>query len=742
MPRFYSYRQMVSSVSSDISRRIDLLLEQHQDASALAVLDELLVLQPDNAWARRKAGEICARLGEKDKSREYYQAVLELLPSDPEANHALGKLYFDSGQYGQAAVHLEKALSDDNPDFQVYRLLTMAGLICNQCTEVNPRSLQMVTLWPGNPEANLLHGQVLSALNRNSEAAGFFSKVIELAPESYQGYYCLARAYAKSCQDSMAVASYKNAIRLAPDNDSLRAEFANFLFGQGDTPGAVGIYERLVARQPGNPGFNAGLGYVLSATNRLDEAEACLRKALELQPHQAATLNLLANVLKVQGRTREAESCYREALKASPNDNVIHSNRLLNLNYLPDISNQELFDEHVKWACHAITGIASRTDHVNDTSPKRKLRIGYVSADFRNHAAYYVIEPILRNHDHDRHEVVCYYNHTLHDSITRRFIEYSDAWRDIRDMTDDEVCRQIIGDGIDILVDLSGHTSGNRLPVFLRKPAPIQLSYEVYPCTTGTDRLDYKLTDHVLDTDADQRFHTEKLYWMDGCFICYQPDARAPEITEAPFVANGHVTFGSFSNLFKINDAVMDAWCAILERVPDSRMLFFRVTLNSVLEDRYRSMFTERGVHGSRIHFLHDIPDRYRKYPVGVGHLGIIAEADIILDTFPYCNHTITLEALWMGVPVVTLYGNRHASRVSASILKAINHVELIADSLENYIEAGCRLAADHEYLANIRHALRKAMQQSSLMDYPAFARRLESAYRSMWVDWCKGAGR
>jgi predicted O-linked N-acetylglucosamine transferase (SPINDLY family) len=370
-----------------------------------------------------------------------------------------------------------------------------------------------------------------------------------------------------------------------------------------------------------------------------------------------------------------------------------------------------------------------------DSDPARKLRVGYVSADFRQHAVASFIEPIIAAHDRTQVSVTCY-SDGMPDAVTARLREVArpDAWRDVRPLTDEALARQIIDDKIDILVDLAGHTSGNRLLTFARRPAPVQITYCGYPGTTGLAAIGWRLTDALADPPGDaDRQHAEQLWRLPHGFLCFQPDPELGTPSRPPCSLNGGtaVTFGSFNNLSKLGDEVLAAWARILEGVPGSRLfLKSRALTDEEPRQRLRRVFADHGIAPQRLEFA--------PYAATTqDHLSLYSQVDLALDPFPYNGTTTTCEALWMGVPVLSLGGKTHAGRVGASLLNAVGFPELVVGSIDKYVAAAVALAADRERLATYRAELRPRMTSSPLTNPRLITADIESAYREMWRQFC-----
>jgi predicted O-linked N-acetylglucosamine transferase (SPINDLY family) len=355
------------------------------------------------------------------------------------------------------------------------------------------------------------------------------------------------------------------------------------------------------------------------------------------------------------------------------------------------------------------------------------VRIGYVSPDFRGHVIMYFFSPLLAFHDRSRFRIYCYADVDTPDATSRWVETMADSWVPSAGMSDAELAEKIVADGIDILVDLSGHTASNRLRLFTMKPAPVQVSWLGYPATTGLSAMDYRISDRVADpVGVTDRFHSETVIRLSGRFLCYCPDAKPPDVSPLPARANGWVTFGSFNNLAKISPDVLSLWGKLLRSIPDARLfLKSRYFADAVTRERCYAVLEAEGVDRGRIRLAPFVPGSH-------GHMASYAEMDISLDPFPYNGTTTTCESLWMGVPVITLAGGHHAARVGASLLTGIGMDELVASSREEYLGIAARLAGDVERLALLRKQLRQRVAQSPICDARGFARDMEEAFLVM----------
>jgi len=429
-------------------------------------------------------------------------------------------------------------------------------------------------------------------------------------------------------------------------------------------------------------------------------------------------------------------AAFRRAISFDPAMLVAHSNLLLFSNYQPGIGPEELFAEHRRWADDRETVLRGAIlPHLNDRDPERKLRIGYVSPDLRQHSVAYFLLPLLEHRDRDQFHVTAYSNSVVTDQVSERIHRCVDSWCSIAGASDEQVAERIRADRIDILVDLAGHTADHRLLVFARKPAPVQITWVGYPGSTGLDAMDYRISDPLADPPGDMsRLSTEQVLLLPQTTWCYVPLSGAPDVAPLPALTAPGVTFGSFNNFGKISPATLDMWAEILRRTPGSRLVLKNVAMrNPAAMTQAREQFADRGITDDQLQLLS--PD-----PSLLEHLTQYNRIDISLDTFPYHGTTTTCEALWMGVPSVTLSGPNHASRPGVSLLSNVGLRDLVATTPREYVDTAVRLAGDLPRLADIRAGLRQRMLESPLMDGISFARDMEACYQQAWRTWCREA--
>jgi len=497
----------------------------------------------------------------------------------------------------------------------------------------------------------------------------------------------------------------------------------------GNLERSIRYYEMALAINPRFAETLNNLGVIYTLMGRTNEGLQYCKLAIEANPNYAEAYNNLGVLFRDEGRIPEAIASYAHCIALKKEAVNAAQNRLLALNYAVDFSPVQIYEEHFKWGrefSERFTRFPLKP-HSN-----RRIRIGYVSPDLCIHSVSYFCEAPIRFHDSSKFEVFCYFNLSREDERTRMFKDLVslDHWRDIVALSTEQVCEIIAGDEIDILVDLTGHTAGNRLDVFAMKPAPVQVTWIGYPNTTGLPTIDYRIGDAIADAgECDDRF-VEKLVRLPGCFLCYSPPRVYSDVAPLPSLGTGVVTFGSFNNLAKISEDVIALWCKILSRVPESRMLMkCKPFATDRVRDRFFELFAKFGIPSHRV-------DLIPLAPKTEDHLALYGHVDIALDSFPYAGTTTTCEALLMGVPVITLKGEAHAQNVGMSLIKSISLAKLemycLCETREQYVENAVSLATCLEDLEEIRKSLRPQMLASSLCDGLTFTKHVESAFLSM----------
>jgi predicted O-linked N-acetylglucosamine transferase (SPINDLY family) len=518
-------------------------------------------------------------------------------------------------------------------------------------------------------------------------------------------------------------------LKARPEFPEARVALSNVLDLRGDAEGAAAELEAALEHRPDYVGALYNYGVILRKSQKPAEAEVALRRAIEVDHGFLPAYEALGSVLRGQSKIGEALECFAAARKLAPERFDLESAELFTLNCSEDISSDALFARHRAFGERLEKAIPRRFQFRNVKDPERRLRIGYLSGDFWRHPVALFTLPVIERHTE---EVFCYSTGVIADEVTQALKEAADVFRDVRSMSDDELADSIHRDGVDILVDLSGHSGVFRLGVLAQQPAPVQATWLGYLNTTGMKRVQYRICDAHSDPErlADA-FHTETLVRLPHSQWCYRPFIADLPTRELPSKKNGYVTFGSFNHVSKLSPGIRKLWADILRRVPDSRLVLAGVP-DGPARDGLRADLERAGVPAARIAALP---------PAALDvYLRSIGGADIALDTTPYSGGTTTCDALWMGVPVVALRGSRSISRSAASILSTVGLADWIAATPEDYVRLAARFARDEALLAELRGSLRKKMRLSPIMDEAAFVRDLEGAYRTMWRAWCEGS--
>jgi protein O-GlcNAc transferase len=596
-------------------------------------------------------------------------------------------------------------------------------------TAAEPIYRQILKIKPDHPDAIHLLGLLAHQTGKPQVAVEYIGRAIRLQGTVGSFHYNLGNALMDLGKLDKAVDCYRRALELEPNFAAAHANLGTALQGLGMLDDAVVSYRRALELQPGYAQVHYNLGNALQGQGRLDEAIASFHRALSLQPQLAQAHNNLGNAFKAQGKLDEAIAAYRRACEVQPDFAAAYSNLLYVLNLSPDYDAQTIYAEHRRWNQRFGEPLAKLIQpHANKRSTNRRLRIGYVSPYFCEGTTGVFLLPLLEAHDHEHFEIFCYSSVRVPDTTTERFRAQADVWRNVAGSSDEQLAQTIRHDRIDILVDLTMHTADNRLLVFARKPAPVQVAYLAYAGTTGLGSMDYRLTDPYLDPPTqDERIYSEESIRLPETFWCYRPLIETPAVNALPALQTGQITFGSLNNFAKVTAPTLAAWISLMQAMPEARLLLHANCGEH--RDRVRELFARQRVSPERLTFTDSVP--WAEYFQLYHHI------DVALDPFPYAGGTTTCDALWMGVPVVSLAGQTAVGRGGLSILSNVGLADLVAQDAEQYVRIARELACDLPRLSHLRATLRERMQASPLMDAPRFARNVEAAYREMWRRWC-----
>lgn len=594
---------------------------------------------------------------------------------------------------------------------------------------------QARTLAPQNLEVVLLSGLVAYQAGRAHEAVDLLGRAVRLAPRHAPAAMHYGLALLAANRPLEAERQLRHAVELQPGSSDGWDNLAFFLKTQNRLADAITCHERALALAPANAGSWYNYGLTLSLCGREQEALACHERALTADPKYAKARFGRAQALQQTHRIAEAVAEYDRFLILQPLHHEARSYRLFALQYLDGLAPERLLEEHRAFG--RAVGLPTPCIAPRPADPGRRLRVAFLSPDFRAHSVAYFIEPLLRHLDRDQFEVWLYHDHFCEDDVTRRLKALASGWRNFVGQPAPAVTVAIRSDAPDLIVDLAGHTGLNRLPVLARRVAPVQVTYLGYPNTTGVPAMDYRFTDETADPSGEaDAFATERLVRFSSVAWAYQPSGDAPPVAPPPSLAAGTVTFGCFNNPAKITDATLALWGRVLAAVPGSRLRLKGAGFGQpVVRARYEARLAHAGVAVSRVDLLERTPD-------AASHLGLYHSVDVAFDTSPYHGTTTTCEALWMGVPVVTLTGREHRSRVGTSLLTAAGHPEWCARDGDDFVRIAVALAGDPARLSAIRESLRREMTASPLLDHAGQAARFGAALRACWAAWCERSTR
>ncbi len=642
--------------------------------------------------------------GTIDAAEEACQGILARHPENASARHLLGLIADRRGDHRGAERFIEAAIAIE-PEIGLYRF-------------------------------NL--GNAQRMLGRTDAALASYERAVALEPDRFAAWFNLGQIHAEQARPDRAIAAFRQALRIAPASGEARLGLAAALvdaaqLGDAESAASAEAYALLQSEwtrssDPGRARFV--LAIALAGCERWTEAAAHLEALVGTHPDVAEARNQLANCYNRIGRPADAIREYRETFRIAPDFHHALTGLLGTLNAVADVSPEEVLEAHRAWAATVAAPLYPVAPRFrNARSPGRRLRVGYVSPDLRRHPVGTMFAPVLERHDAARIESFCYYNYPRGDVMTDRMRRAAHHWRDIARLEDAAVADMIRSDEIDILVDLVGHTRHTRLPVFARRPAPVQVSWLGYFNTTGLATMDYFVTDPVSSPPGQERFFVEQLVRLPATRFCYEPPEFLPAVRALPARTHGGVTFGCLNNLGKLNDRVLALWGRILAAAPGARLLLQASALNDPLVQRdFRARAAEHGIAGEQLDLRRFVPveqaaDTYH-------------DIDIALDPFPFCGGMTSLDALWMGVPVVTLPRATIAGRQTASMLANLDLPELIAADEAGYVATAIELANDLDRLAALRSGLRERFRRSPLADYARFTRDLEQAFAAVWEVW------
>lgn len=677
------------------------------------------------------------RSGRLDAAEAAYRRVLKKSPRDGRVFFLLGTLLAQQGRGVEAIPMLKKVIALNPRAADAYVNL---GNVQNELGRPGEAEASYRKALSLNPRLDMAHcnlGIVLKERGNLDGAEKAYRKAIFLSAGNVEAHTNLGVLLKERGQLEEAEQAYRAALTVHPGHIGARLNLGNLLAERERYREAEACYRKVIEAAPHMPDAFYGLGNTYGDQYRYDEAIQCFRKAVEIRPDHVAAWYNLGETLQEKGELDAAEAAYRKALDLDPAHSGTNLNLLLLQQYLPNRKPEEILAIHREWGERVLARIPAKRQggYRVEPDPDRLIRIGYLSPDFKRHQVAHFLDPVLANHDPEAVSVTCYANVKRPDDWTERMRGYGHCWRDVLGLDDAAVADRIREDRIDILVDLAGHTRDTRLTVLAYRPAPVQAVYLGYPCTTGLATVDYRFTDRWADPEGFERHYTEQLVRLETGFCTYRPYDEAPDIVPPPVEQEGHVTFGCLLPLIKINRETGRLWARALEAVPGSRLLVFRDVLKvEEVRKLYLACLTEGGIPEDRLDLVGEPP------PSG-SHLDVYNRIDVVLDAVPYGGHTTTCEALWMGVPVVTLAGDRFTGRMSASLLEMMGLPGFIAHKADEFGRVAAQAVEDRDRLRTLRMGMRERMRDSPLGNAKAVTRCLEAAYRDIWRRWCANAG-
>ncbi len=685
----------------------------------------------DRALQARKVGRL-------PDAEAIYREILVEQPTDADVWCLLGAVLRDQQRYADAIATYRHAadLRPDQP--HVWNGLGIAQACWRRFEDAEHSFRKALELNPEYAKGWNNLGNTLSELRKLPEAIDAYRRAQDHGYGESGLDDSLGQVLARQGDLDAAAACFRRVLTQRPDDAGILTRYAVILARQGELDLAATTMARALRRPAPDADVFFRLGDALSDKGKLDLAVKCHERSLQLRPNEFVVLNHLATVRLQQGELAEAAVQFRRAVAVRPDDQWSSSSLLFARTNDPAVDPDELFEDHVDWARRHMGGNAERgmrnaefSSALRNPNSAIPLKVGYVSPDFRRHPVGRFMEAVLAHHDRTRVEVFCYDESSRPpDEVADRLRAAAQHWREIKEKPHAEVAAMVRADAIDILIDLAGHTGGSRLGLFALRPAPVMVTYLGYPNTTGVGAIDYVIVDPITQPPSEPARFIEEPVRLPNGFCCYTPRDDAPPPGPLPALANGHVTFGAFHNLPKLNGAVLDLWRRVLDAVPGSKLLVGRNTLSGETRELLRKRFAAHGIGDNRLELRHLVAGP-------AAFLEAYLPVDISLDPFPWSGHTTACDSLWMGVPVVTLRGQTHAGRMVSSVLHYAGLPDWIAETPDDYVKLAAKWAANLPKLAEVRAGLRERVRTSKLSDARGFTRQLEDAFQQMWRRWC-----
>jgi len=702
-------------------------LQEQRPEAALELIVKAAALSPAEPRFQFGLGQALQTLGRWDEAANAYRRVLQSEPHSFDAHLALGAALQRGGQLEHAAAAYREALAirPDDPG-----ALGNLGTVLRERGDLGGaiRLLEAAErIEPGAASHAVNLGIAYCEQGDYSKADAILGAVRAREPSNAEAAFNRGNALRGLGRTREALAEYRHAAEVLPGYAEALNNLGNSHKELGEFGAAMAAYQAALLARPRYVNAINNAGCLLRTLGRSDEAEDMLRRGLAVDAHHAALHDNLGNVLKDAGELDEAIACYRRSLAIDPYNAATHSNLAYALSF-QSLGPEPILAECREWnRRHAQILERMPIDPDRDFTPGRRLKVGYVSADFRDHCQSLFTLPLFAHHDHCNFEIYCYSSVERVDAHTRAIASHADHWRDVRLFDDMSLCRMVRDDRIDLLVDLTMHMANGRPLAFAHRPAPVQIAWLAYPGTTGIKAIDYRLSDARLDPQGFEAHYSERTLLLEDSFWCYDPLTDRPEVNPLPALSRSRLMLGCLNNPCKLTGETLHLWGNAMRALPETHITLMAPAGRH--RDRLLQRLGERGVAAHRVHFV-DFRPRAE-------YLRSYHDIDFGLDTFPYNGHTTSLDALWMGVPTVTRIGATSVGRGGLSQLHHLGLSELAAETDEIFVERAVALARDLPRLAALRQSLRARMQRSALMDAPRFARSIESAYRRAWTETC-----
>lgn len=664
--------------------------------------------------------------GNTQEAATIYNKILQANPNHSDSLNLLGLIAQQNCDFKKAEKLAKKALAIKiDPGF-----LTNLGSAYKGQKDYSKAIAtykKAVQIKPDHIEALFNLANTLFENNDYVQAERYFQQTLQFKPNMHEARNRLGKIFNHLADHEKAMTCFSQVLKLEQDNLQALNNMGYSLQELGRFDEAINQYKKALVYHPQRPELFNNIGNVLVRQGKFNKALSWYQKAVNAQPdYEEANINL-AWTYGQHGLYKESIKCLQNLCNRRTDLHFAYSDLLFNLNYDPELNNKDLFESAKGWWLRftetAQSHILNNKRQLNIKKTGEPLHIGFLSPDFRQHPVGIFILPLLKNISKSNFKIFCYaeIGSKNHDTITDEIMKLSDYWYSTWGIDDDKVAEKITSDKIDILFDLAGHSAQNRLPIMARKPSPLQVSWLGYVNTTGLPVIDYRFTDQIANPSGSELYYSESLVYLPHGFFCYLPPAECPGIGPLPAISSGTITFGSFNNIIKISEEVIEVWAKILLAVPDSKLLWVsKAFADTQIQSHFLNIFNLNGVPSNRIEMVCNLPMKE--------YLATHNRVDIALDPFPHNGHTITCHSLWMGVPVITLKGDRYAARMGASIMTRINLENHIANSKDEYIEKAKSLAGNIGELQDLRRSMRERLLSSSICDTKQFTKDFENA--------------